>query len=179
MGISKKEQKFQELFTENYSRLFFAALYMINDSETSKDLVNDTFASLWENFDPNSSSYNFTYLYNSVRNRCIDWIRHSEVENRYIELCIQQNSINLLAEDEEKDERLAMIYKIIESMPPKTRFIMDQCYLQKKTYAEVADILSVSKDAIRMHIMKALEMLRNEFSVKYKKGQYSNGKHKR
>lgn len=179
MSISKKEQEFQELFTKNYSRLFFAALYLVNDSETAKDLVNDTFASLWENFNSEISSYNYTFLYNSVRNRCIDWIRHSEVENRYIELCIQQNCMNLLAEDEEKNERLDIIYKIIETMPSRTRFIMDQCYMQKKTYVEVANILGVSKDTVRMHVMAALNVLRSEFSVKYKKGQYSNGKNKR
>lgn len=48
MSEGEKETQFRELFTQNYSRLYHAALYLTNDSEAAKDVVNDTFASLWE-----------------------------------------------------------------------------------------------------------------------------------
>lgn len=174
MRVSKKESLFQELFTTNYSRLYYAALYFVNDAETAKDLVNDVFAKLWEGFDGDTEIYTTAYLIANVRNLCIDYLRHSEVEIRYAQLYVKLHSEGLLAEDDEKDERLDRIYKVIESMPARTRFVLDQCYFENKKYAEVAEILGITTDGVRKHIMKALEMLRNEFSVNYKKGQCSN-----
>lgn len=171
MGISKKESFFQELFTTNYSRLYYVALSYVNDGEVAKDMVNDVFTHLWEDFDVDSDLYTAAYLVTNTRNRCIDYLRHSEVELRYAQLYAKLNDEDLLVEDEEKDDRLNRIYKVMENMPARTRFVMDQCYFENKKYIEVADILGLTTDGVRKHIMKALAMLRNEFSVNYKKGQ--------
>lgn len=171
MRVSKKESLFQELFTANYSRLYYAALYFVNDADTAKDMVNDVFTRLWEDFDGDADTYTVAYLIANIRNRCIDYLRHSEVEMRYAQLYVKLHSEGLLAENEEKDERLDRIYKVMEEMPARTRFVMDQCYFENKKYAEVAEILDITTNGVRKHIMKALEMLRNEFSVNYKKGQ--------
>lgn len=56
-------------------------------------------------------------------------------------------------------------------MPPRTKFVIEQCYFEDKKYQEVAEILGLSRDGVRKNIMKGLSMLRNAFSVKYKKGQ--------
>ncbi len=173
MRVEGKQQMFKELFAENYSRLYHAALYLIKDSESAKDIVNDTFAIVWEEYRKgrNINQINFSYLYRIVHSRSIDMLRHHDVENRYALLYKQLNQEVVLAEDEEKDRRLDTIYHIIEQMPPRTRFVMEQCYFENKKYNEVADILGVTRDGIRMHVMKGLTMLRNAFSVKYKKGQ--------
>lgn len=51
MGIRKSEDKeiaFQELFQENYSRLFYASFYLINNESEARDIVHDYFADLWK-----------------------------------------------------------------------------------------------------------------------------------
>lgn len=58
----------------------------------------------------------------------------------------------------------------MEAMPPRTKFIIEQCYFENKKYDEVAEILGLSCDGIRKNIMKGLALLRNAFSVNYKKG---------
>ncbi len=175
MGIRLKEQLFKKLFSENYSRLYSIAYYLIKDSEAAKDLVNDVFANLWESFDPDTKEYTHAFLYKNIYNKCIDYTRHSDVENRY--LALYMNIAEKQSPDwEEQDERLEVIYKVMEEMPPRTRFVVEQCYFNNKKYAEVADILNISTDGVRKHIMKALGMIRKEFSVNYKKGQYPKEK---
>ena len=43
MGIKKarKEESFKELFDENYSRLFYAALFILNDEANAHDIVEE------------------------------------------------------------------------------------------------------------------------------------------
>lgn len=54
MGIKKarKEESFKELFDENYSRLFYAALFILNDEANAHDIVEEYLIDLWENYDP-------------------------------------------------------------------------------------------------------------------------------
>ena len=173
MRVEDKQLMFRELFAENYSRLYHAALYLVKDSETAKDVVNDAFATVWEVYrkERDISDFNFTYLYRIVHSRCIDMLRHHEVENRYAQLYIQLHQEGILAEDDEKDSRLETIYQVLEQMLPRTRFVMEQCYFENKKYTEVAEILGVTRDGIRAQVMKGLTMLRKVFSVNYKKGQ--------
>ena len=54
MGIkkAKKEDSFKELFEENYSRLFYAALFILNDEANAHDIVEEYLIDLWEDYDP-------------------------------------------------------------------------------------------------------------------------------
>jgi len=172
MGQGNKAQQFKILYTENYSRLYYSALYFLHDSEVAKDMVNDVFTEIWEHFDPLRIQYTFAYLYTNVHNRCIDYSRHVAVENQFVSLYREMNREMTLSEAKEKDERLDVIYEVLKSLPQKTQFVVEQCYFNDKKYTEVADILGITTDGVRKHIMKALSAIREHFSVNYKKGQY-------
>ena len=48
----------------------------------------------------------------------------------------------------------------METLPPKTRHVLEECYFNNKKYKEVADSLEVSTNAVKKHIVKALGLLR-------------------
>ena len=66
---------------------------------------------------------------------------------------------------EEYEERLRIVKQIISELPPRTRFVLEQCYFNNKKYQEVAEILDVTSSAVKKHIMKALSILRERLSV--------------
>lgn len=43
MGVCDRERAFEKLFKENYSPLYYNALYIVHDSEVARDVVNDVF----------------------------------------------------------------------------------------------------------------------------------------
>ena len=89
MGIRKSEEKeiaFQELFQENYSRLFYASFYLINNESEARDIVHDYFADLWEDYSPGTQSYTKAYLLNGVRRKSLDYLKHQTVKNKYAKL---------------------------------------------------------------------------------------------
>jgi RNA polymerase sigma-70 factor (family 1) len=173
MRQDNKEQQFKSLYTENYPQLYYSALYFLRDAETAKDIVDDMFTELWEHFDPAHKAYTFSFLYTNVRNRCIDFARHADVENRFIKLYIELNKDMQQDEAVERDERLEAVYKILEELPAKTRFVVEQCYFNNKRYAEVAEVMGITTNGIRKHIMKALAAVREKLCVNYKKGKYT------
>lgn len=169
-----KEHFFEAFFQENYSRLYYYALNFIPDSEICKDIVSDAFRHLWEKDDEIVPQTILSYMYTRVRNLCIDYIRHREVENTYIAEHIHLTSEMNDDSWAETEDRIQKIMEIIETLPPMTRFIMEQNYLQRKKYKEIADITEMTESGVRKHIMKGLEVIRKNFSVKYKKGGNQN-----
>ncbi len=164
-GKKNKEKEFEKLFTDNYSRLYFYALTYINDSETCKDIVSDVFESVWDNYDRLGVRGDLTaYLYSCISNKCIDYIRRQEIEEKYIDFHLKAAELHAYyPNNNEVDERMVKVAKVIERMPSRTRYVLEECYFNKKKYREVAEVLEITTDGVKKHIMKALKMLRDEF----------------
>lgn len=163
-----KRNQFEELFKKNYSKLYYVAFSIVKDEEDAHDIVSDFFASLWEHYDDDiQHTYNRTYFYRSVQRRCLDFIKHNKVKDKYNQYLLE--NYTFFGDDEIEDERLKRIEQVIDQMSERTKFVLDKCYMEGKKYVEVAEMLSISRDGVRKHITKALSMLRAAFSVERKK----------
>lgn len=165
------KRNFEQLFKENYSPLYYYALSLIPDSEICKDLVSDTFHFVWENIATLRMETAKTYLHTHLHRLCIDHLRRSGMmlnkAESYLAMFREWNENDW----EESEERICSIMRLIEQMPPLTRTVMEQCYLHKKKYSEVALLTGLSESGVRKHVMKGLDTIRQFFSVKYKKRQ--------
>lgn len=164
-------KNFEIFFRENYARFYYYALRFIPEEETCKDLVSDTFSFMWERIENMQMDTALTYMYTHLQRLCIDYLRKQErTENNKQSYLSEVRNWNG-AEEREKEERIKTIMRLIEQMPPQTRSIMEQCYLEKKTYREVALLTGLTESGVRKHIMKGLNTIREYFSVNYKKGE--------
>lgn len=164
MEQAPQEIQFKALFEKNYAKLFYLAVSMVGDEDDARDIVGDFFASLWEQT-TQDNTFNDSYLYRGIQLRCIDFVKHRSVRNRYHDYILSSQQ-PLFCEDNIEEERLAIIESVIRQMPERTRFVMDQCYMEGKKYVEVAELLNISRDGVRKHITKGLRMLRDAFSNK-------------
>lgn len=163
-GKKSKENEFGKIFTENYSRLYYYALSYVRDSETCRDIVGDVFESAWDDYDRLVVKGELTpYLYSSVGNRCIDYLRRQAIEDKYREIQLKAAEGHAFFPNTEMDERLERVAGVIERMPSRTRFVLEECFFNNKKYREVAEVLEITTDGVKKHIMKALKMLRDEF----------------
>lgn len=156
----------EKLFKANYSSLYVYAFQMINDTETSRDIVGDAFEYIWKNGHKLDISTAKSYLYTYVRTRCIDYIRHLQVHEQYAQFCLSMTSEETDSDFLEEEENQQRLRKVIRILTPRTRHILEECYIRKKKYQEVADELEISVSAVRKHIMKALQAMRDEFAKK-------------
>lgn len=154
------------MYKENYIRLFYYAFRFLTDEEACKDVVNDVFEKAWQQFDELKTETASAYLYAQVRSRCIDRLRHQQVEEQYAELyrALSEDVFEIRAD--EREERLARIERTIASLTDPTKTILKECYYENKKYQEVADEFGISVSGVKKHIMKALKLLREEFGIK-------------
>ncbi|MDR0394591.1 MAG: RNA polymerase sigma-70 factor [Tannerella sp.] len=160
------KRTFERLFKTNYTSLYFYAFHFINDIEASKDIVSDTFRYVWEHYGEMDPEAVKAYLYTSVRNKCLNYLRHIHVHTQYVEFCRQVSEDFVETEYPELDERTMRLRKALDTLPPRTRHILEECYVHKKKYQEVAMQQEISISAVRKHIMKALRVIRTEFAKK-------------
>ena len=70
---------FNQLFRQYYQPLLFFAMQYIADEEECHDIVNGVFEEVWRHIDQIDHSTAKSFLYASVRNRCIDYVRRMKL----------------------------------------------------------------------------------------------------
>ena len=157
---------FEQLYKENYARLYYYAFRFITDEEVCKDIVNDVFEKAWQNFGKMNPETASAYLYAQVQNRCIDHLRHQQVEEQYADFYRAITEKDVDTSPDEREERLQRIEAFIEQLKDPTKTILKECYYENKKYQEVAEDFGISTNGVKKHIMKALKMLREEFGIR-------------
>lgn len=166
----ESEKAFEQLFRTRYGQLYVFASQLVNDHEVCRDIVSEAFADAYHKLPAIAPEKQLSFLYNLVRNKCIDYIRHETVREKYVSL--YEKSYALIDDEHvaeallEKEHQLETVKEIMQEMTPKTRLILERCLLQRKKYREVAEELGVSVSAIRKHIVTGLKLLRRRMAKK-------------
>lgn len=155
------ENRFEQFFKSSYSLFYFTAYHLLGDEEKSRDVVNDCFALTWSGSRDGTVTEWRAYMYNAVRNKCIDMLRRDKVRQRYVAL---YQAVTPEAVDEQDDDRelLEQIYKKIESLPELPRKVLHKCYFEGKKYKETAAELGISESYVKKNMMIALKNLRSK-----------------
>ena len=157
--------EFDRIYDKYYPQLLYYAYGFVEDSEICRDIVSDVFGQAWENVDRLENATIGSFLYSCVRNKCIDYLRHDQAARQYAEYLQEAVEDEEGMTPEEYEERMNNVKQIILELPPRTRFVLEQCYFNNKKYREVAEILDITSSAVKKHIMKALAILRERLSV--------------
>ena len=153
---------FDKMFNEWYAQFVYFAYYFINDAEVCRDIVSDAFEYLWRNYEKIEEATAKTYLYTIIRTRCIDYLRKQNIHEEYVEFTSQLTDKMIEVDSQHSDSRVLRIRKAMEKLTPYNRHILEECFIQKKKYQEVARELNVSVAAIHKNIVRALRILRKE-----------------
>ncbi len=160
------KKDFDRVFIRWYEPLFLFALKFVKEEEVGKDIVNDAFEYLWKNFAEVEEATVKNYLFTIVRAKCIDYLRKQNHRNEYVAFASKMSQGYVELELNEPDDRLRQIRDAMQKLTPYNRMILQECYVNKKKYKEVAEELNVSVAAIHKNIVKALRIIRETIGDK-------------
>jgi RNA polymerase sigma-70 factor (ECF subfamily) len=170
-------QAFHCLFSRYYRRLLGYASRFVDDYMVAEDLVQDSFARLWEKREMLESVSLSSLLFTIVRNNCInhlkrqalvdihsvDWLENLDGEERLYNLDFCPDvEMTLLYK-----ELMAQIPQVLEQLPPRSREIFLMSRRQGLKNREIAERLAISTTAVEKHIKRALESFEQYFKEKY------------
>lgn len=165
MNQKERKEAFGIVFKAQYPNLYYLALQLLKDEETSRDIVSEVFARVWENFETYEMKTLPAFLMKTVKNKCLDHLRHSAVEAQYADYYLHAVSESYVHTDE-NEERQRQVGEMLDLLPETTRHVLEECYLNHKKYREVAEEMNVCQETVKRHIMKALKLLREHYKAK-------------
>ena len=173
MILEKQHIDFEQIYLSYFSKMKrFAREYVLSD-EDAENIVQDVFLDFWEKKELLPLPINIlAYLFTSIKNRCIDFLRHKivqkEVENKMQEeyrLTLQMKYYSLGELDEgifEKDDVEQLLSKVIDSLPERCREIFLKSKIEGKKQKEIAEEMNISINTVETQMGIAYKKLRNE-----------------
>ena len=175
---------FERCFRDNYQALCFYASGILKDDVASEDVVQEVFVRLL-NMNKDFDSYNHLkhYLYVAVHNLCID---RSKASLRYVSLdgtsAVSQSDNNQQQEHNRIDaeiqqdnveigiiraECIRMIAAAIEELSEGQRTVFKLAYMEDKSNEEIAAIMGISVNTVKVHKQRAKDNLRKKLNDIY------------
>lgn len=163
-------QSFCALFKKYYTPLCYYSIKTVGDKQIAEEVVSDVFMKIWKNRAriQINSSYD-SYLYRSVRNHSIDYLR-SSLHEKFIKEPISDLHRDNLHEAEytsspgEFDETLTRIEQAINQLPKRCQLVFRLNRLEGLKYREVSEKLNISMKAVEAQMTRALKILRSELA---------------
>ena len=159
---SGRENAYEQLFKEFYKPLTVFAYGYVKDLETGKEIVQDLFVQLYEKRRTLVITTSIkSYLYQSVRNRCLNHLKHLQVKKMHHEQIRSEQEFSDDLEDKIRETELEhMVSKVVDQLPPQCRKIFNMSRVSGLSNGEIAEKLEISKRTVETQISNALKVLR-------------------
>ncbi len=167
--VVKNTVEFENIYVSHYSRMKrFAQEYVVRE-EDAENIVQDVFLDLWEQDLLLLTHTNlFAYLFTTLKNRCIDFLRHKTIvqhtakklQDDYSK-ALQMKFQSLEAFDEQlfsEPDIETIIQKAIDNLPERCRRIFILNKIEGKKQKVIAQELNISINTVE-----------NQMAIAYKK----------
>jgi RNA polymerase sigma-70 factor (family 1) len=154
---------FSLIFSTHYQDLVTFAVTILGDFDKAEEIVQDVFVKLWEEHNTIIIKSSLkSYMLKIVQNKCIDWIRHVKVIQKYNSEVIENHVIFEHSTDSYllKSELEDLIKDALSILPPEVTETFRMSRDEGLKYYEIAEKLNVSVSTIEVRIGKALDLLR-------------------
>ena len=154
ISIKLNEQGFHDIFNKYYVTLCSFANQYTEDRDTSADIVQDSFAKLWQIREDFFYLHQVkAFLYTAVRNKALNELEHSKVVYEYAQKVIEKKKDAFFHDAVVEEETYRIVTDAIDKLPDQMRAIM-RLALEGKKNAEIAAQLSVSAETV--HTLKKI-----------------------
>jgi RNA polymerase sigma-70 factor (sigma-E family) len=156
---SDADQAVTQLYSNHYRSLVRLAGLLVRDEQTAQEVVQDCFIALhhgWHRLRDEDKA--LSYLKQAVVNRSRSVLRHRHVTDRNTPKSARQGP------DSEQDpimqlERTAVI-AALRALPDRQRQTLVLRYYADLSEAQIADMMGISKGAVRSHTARGMSSLR-------------------
>ena len=161
---SSGTKAFEILVRRHHRRLLAYAISVLDDENTARDVVQDSFVVAHRRLDEFDTSRDFAaWMRGIVRNRCREVQRQSSrmvlLEGGTLDAIEQQHQDWDNAEAEHDACVLSALHDCLGKLPETLHQAVNLFYLQKRSGAEVADQVGIEEATVRKRLQRARQNL--------------------
>ncbi|EDP97169.1 sigma-70 family RNA polymerase sigma factor [Kordia algicida OT-1] len=157
-----ESQHFDALFKQHSRTLRNYIYYKCGDENLAEDLVQEAYIKLWNNCKKIPFANALFFLKRVANNAFLNVVKHQKIvlqhqQTKKSEVDVESPEFLL-----EEKEFLTKLENAIAGLSEKQREVFLLNRIDKKTYAEIAVFLDISKKAVEKRMRNALKTLRKE-----------------
>jgi RNA polymerase sigma-70 factor (ECF subfamily) len=169
-----KKISFQNDILPLKNELYRLALRITLNPAEAEDIVQDTMIKVWnrreqwENIESIAS-----FCLTICRNLALDRMRKLGNQNQSLEEGVHDSPDSSYASNPEEQamqrDRVELIRRLINELPEKQRSVMQLRDFEGKSYKEIASIMAISEEQVKVNIFRARQAIRQKYieSEKY------------
>ena len=162
----RSHRAFERIFKEMGPRLYrFAFSYLMN-AEMAEDVVQDTFMHFWSVLGtlPEDTRVS-TYLYASVKNSCLNYYKHLQVEDsnrtKLTEALIYLGTL----EYEDNSTLFEKVQECLQKLPDQQQKVLELKICSNMSYKEIARELDILETSVHTHVKRAYKFIRESLPL--------------
>lgn len=159
---------FKSLFESYYQLLVGYAISITENTEVSRELVQDVFLKLWENRQKTKSEGSLkAYLFTAVNHQSLNWLRHEKIKRAYRNQSIQDIMTGVELPPQISPFLEEALRKAIDELPEKALKVFTLTQLDGLSQKEAALSLGISVKTIENQLSRSRKILQKKLR-KYK-----------
>ena len=146
--------------------LYRLALRITLDSAEAEDIVQDTLIRIWNRREQWDEIENMeAFALTICRNLALD--RAEKQENNHLELDEQRmerpDQVPTPLDHAQQQDRIKLVRQLVDSLPERQRSCVQLRDFEGKPYKEIADILGITEQQVKVNIFRARQTIKQRF----------------
>ncbi|MFK7747203.1 MAG: RNA polymerase sigma factor [Kordia sp.] len=157
-----ESKNYEYIFDTHAETLRNFVYYKCGSQQQAEDIVQEAFIKLWKNCAKVIFTKAKSYLYTVANNMFLNEVAHQKVVLKYKQQTgsrVSNETPEFIMRQKEFHEKLQ---RTIAKLPEGQREVFLLNRIDKKTYAEIAEIIGLSVKAVEKRMHKALVTMRKE-----------------
>ena len=155
------ERTFKDVYNDYFETICRFLNYYTRDYQVIEEVVQDVFVCLWEEYEGQEIQYIKTFLYNSARNRMLNYLRdednHTVLLEKWARIELEKNeSVDCV----DRELFYQLLQAAVGSLPEKCREIFILSREEQLSYKEIADVKEISVKTVENQMGIALKKIR-------------------
>ena len=149
------------------NELFRLALRITLNPAEAEDVVQETMIKVWNRRDKWDEIESIeAFCLTICRNIALDKTRKMENQNASLEDghdALDSSYVSNPEEQAMQQDRIQLVRRLINDLPEKQRSVMQLRDFEGKSYKEIAKIMGISEEQVKINIFRARQTIRKKF----------------
>ena len=150
------------------NELYRLALRITLNPAEAEDVVQETMIKIWNKRDQWDEIESIeAFCLTICRNLALDKMRKTEGQNQSLDEVVHDAPDRSYSSNPEEQamqqDRIALIHRLIGQLPEKQRSAMQLRDFEGKSYKEIAAIMDISEEQVKINIFRARQAIRQKY----------------
>ena len=159
---------FTEIYERHYDRIYRFIHTYLKCPHLSADISQSVFVKVWEVKDRELYILEpIPYIFMIAKRKALDFLKRASIEQHALGIILQsiQPRMNIIEDEYCDREYIQFIEDVLSRLPEQSKTVFKLCRQENKTYEEAAQLLGISKNAIKKHMVRSMKVLKHAAEV--------------